>query len=76
MGPPPPTAMSDLHDYIHNVLETGDHGPYRIIEFDIPTLNNIIERHAKKIGENLFGSCWLRNLRWRSPLQLSISTPT
>ena len=47
--------MSDLHDYIHSVLETGDHGPYRAIEFDIQPLNDAIERHAKQIGENSFG---------------------
>ena len=47
---------SDLHDYIHSVLETGDHGPYRVIKFEISDLNDIIERHSKKIGENLFYS--------------------
>ena len=47
---------SDLHDYIHSVLETGDHGPYRVIEYEISDLNDIIERHSKKIGENLFCS--------------------
>jgi hypothetical protein len=45
---------SDLHDYIHGVLETGDHGPYRVIEFDAKALNIAIEVHAKRIGENPF----------------------
>jgi hypothetical protein len=49
--------MSDLHDYIRNVLETSDHGPYRTIKFDIPTLNDAIERYAKSIGGNIFPSC-------------------
>jgi hypothetical protein len=44
---------SELHTYIQSVLETGDHGPCRVIEFDINTLNDAIERHAEGIGEIL-----------------------
>jgi hypothetical protein len=44
-------ADSELHQYIHNVLEKGDHGKSRIIEFDAPTFNDAIDRHAAKIGE-------------------------
>jgi hypothetical protein len=41
---------NDLHDYIHDVLNTGDHGSHRLILFDLPTLNNAIEKHADTIG--------------------------
>jgi len=47
---------SDLHNYIHSVLETGDHGPYRVIKFKISDLNEVLEHHSKKIGENPFCS--------------------
>ena len=47
------TMPSELHDYIHNVLETGDHGPYRVLKFEISDLNDVIEHHSKKIGEDL-----------------------
>ena len=33
--------------YIHSVLETGDHDPYRIIKFEISDSNDIIEFHSK-----------------------------
>jgi hypothetical protein len=39
-----------LHDYIHNVLEKGDHGDYRHLSFDLPTLNEVIDKHAERIG--------------------------
>jgi hypothetical protein len=40
----------DLHQYIHGVLETGDHGPDREINVDAATLNDALEKHADKIG--------------------------
>jgi hypothetical protein len=43
--------MTDIHDYFHSVLEKREHGATRIIEFDIPTLNDAIDRHAERIGE-------------------------
>ena len=42
--------MSDLHDYIRGVLETGDHGPFRDISFDLSALDDAIKTHAKRIG--------------------------
>jgi hypothetical protein len=44
------SSHGDLHDYIHGVLETGHHGPYRIISFDLLALNDVIQTHAKRIG--------------------------
>ena len=41
---------TDLFEYIKGVLETGDHGPDRIIDFDLETLNRAIEENAEAIG--------------------------
>jgi hypothetical protein len=41
---------NDLHEYIHNVLDTGDHGSHRLIKLDLPTLNDAIEKHVEPIG--------------------------
>ena len=57
---------SDLHDYIHGVLETGDHGPYRIIEFETKELNSILELRSKEIGEGLFFSYLLSRINFFS----------
>jgi hypothetical protein len=43
-------ASSELHDYIHNVLETGDHGPHRHIIVDKAILNAAIEKHTPRIA--------------------------
>jgi hypothetical protein len=44
------SASNELHNYIHSVLERGDHGPHRTIGFDASTLNSAIENHATRIG--------------------------
>lgn len=41
---------SELHKYIHSVLDGGEQGPPRLIEFEISDLNDILERHSEKIG--------------------------
>ena len=61
------TMRSDLHDYIRSVLETGDHGPYRVIKFEISELNDILEVHSKKIGENLFYSYLCSSFHFLQP---------
>jgi hypothetical protein len=43
-------ASDQLHDYIHNVLETGDHGPHRHIIVDKATLNDAIDKHRPRIA--------------------------
>jgi hypothetical protein len=48
---------SELHQYFRNVLEKGDHGKSRLLEYDASTLNDVIDRHAAKIGEGIV-SCY------------------
>lgn len=43
-------ASDELHDYIHNVLETGDNGPHRHIIVDKATLNDAIDKYRPRIG--------------------------
>ena len=44
------SSSNELYDYIYGVLETGDHGPYRQISFDLAMLNDAIQQHAERIG--------------------------
>jgi FAD/FMN-containing dehydrogenase len=43
-------ASDELHDYIHNVLETGDNGPHRHIIVDKATLNDAIDKYRPRIA--------------------------
>jgi hypothetical protein len=51
---------SDLHDYIHNILEGSDQSPSRPISFDLATLNDVIGKHVNRIGKVKVSSirCW------------------
>ena len=43
---------SDIHDYIHRVLEKGekDHGRNRVLTCDAKTFNDALEKHLQLIG--------------------------
>lgn len=44
---------SKVHEYIHNVLGKGDHGPNRIISSDANTLNDAMEKYAQQIAKKI-----------------------
>ena len=43
-------TRSDIHDYIHRVLEKKDHGRNRVLICDAKTLNHALEKYAEQIG--------------------------
>lgn len=47
---PSMSSRSELHEYIHSVLERDDHGRYRHIACDLSTLNDAIQQHAERIA--------------------------
>src|SRR5882762_4923471 len=49
---------SEVHEYIHHVLETGEHGPCHHILCDLPTLNDTIQQHAERIGIAAYIIIW------------------
>lgn len=44
------SSVNEIHEYIQNVLERGDHGPNRVMLCDAKTLDQALDHHAEGIG--------------------------
>ena len=44
------SSTGEIHEYIQNVLEKGDHGENRVIVCNAETLNHALDQHSDRIG--------------------------